>query len=82
MYAGSFGGQAIGNAIASQQQAGAQYFNPESEVGMGSIYGAYNSQNQLAAGQAQANASRAAGKSAMMGSIGGAVIGGAARVVF
>ena len=78
MYAGSFGGQAAQNAMMGQQQAGPQYFNPESQTGMGSIYGAYNAQMQLAAGQAQANAAKSAGKSGMMGSIvgGGLAAGG------
>ena len=61
-----------------QQQAGPQLFNPESQTGMGSIYGAYNSQMQLAAAQAQANASAKAGSSGMLGSLGGAAIGAAA----
>jgi hypothetical protein len=77
MYADAFGGQAAQMANMAQQQAGAQYFNPESQTGMGSIYGAYNAQSQYAAGMAQANASKSAGKSAMMGSIGGAVLMGA-----
>jgi hypothetical protein len=77
MYAGNFSGQAAQLANMAQQQAGPQYFNPESQTGMGSIYGAYNAQSQYAAGMAQANASRSAGKSAMMGSIGGAVLMGA-----
>ena len=83
MYASSFGGQALGNAIASQQQAGPQLFNPESQTGMGSIYGAYNAQMGLAGAQAQANAAKSAGKSGMLGSLGGGllsaggVIGGA-----
>ena len=75
MYAGSFGGSAVQNAMMGQQQAGPQYFNPESQTGMGSIYGAYNSQMQLAAGSAQAAAARSAGKNAMWGSIGGSVLG-------
>ena len=75
MYAGSFGGQAAQNAMMAQQQAGPQYFNPESQTGMGSIYGAYNAQMQYAAGMAQANAARSAGKMGMIGSLGGAVIG-------
>jgi len=75
MYAGSFGGQAAQNAMMAQQQAGPQYFNPESQTGMGSIYGAYNSQMQYAAGMAQANAAKSAGKMGMIGSLGGAVIG-------
>jgi hypothetical protein len=78
MYADAFGGQAAQNAMMGQQQAGPQYFNPESQTGMGSIYGAYNAQMQLAAGQAQANAAKSAGKSGMMGSIvgGGLAAGG------
>lgn len=75
MYAGSFGGQAAQNALMGQQQAGAQYFNPESQVGMGSIYGAYNAQMGLAGAQAQANAAKSAGKMGMFGSLGGAAIG-------
>jgi hypothetical protein len=58
----------------AQQQAGPQYFNPESQTGMGSIYGAYNAQMQLAAGQAQANAARAAGRQGMFGSLGGGAL--------
>lgn len=77
MYAGSFGGSAVQNAMMGQQQAGPQYFNPESQTGMGSIYGAYNAQMQLAAGQAQADAARGAGKNAMFGSIGGGLLMGA-----
>jgi hypothetical protein len=74
MYAGSFGGQAAQNAMMAQQQAGPQYFNPESQTGMGSIYGAYNAQMQYAAGMAQANAARSAGKMGMMGSLGGGLL--------
>jgi hypothetical protein len=77
MYAGSFGGQAAQNAMMGQQQAGPQYFNPESQTGMGSIYGAYNAQMQLAAGTAQANAARSAGKMGALGSIGGGLLMGA-----
>ena len=77
MYAGSFGGSAVQNAMMGQQQAGPQYFNPESQTGMGSIYGAYNSQMQLAAGQAQANAAKSAGKMGMFGAIGGGLFAGA-----
>ena len=68
-------GQAQQMGMAMQQQAGPQLFNPESQTGMGSIYGAYNAQMQLAGAQAQADAARAAGKSAMIGSIGGALLG-------
>ena len=77
MYAGSFGGSAVQNAMMGQQQAGPQYFNPESQTGMGSIYGAYNSQMQYAAGMAQANAAKSAGSKGMFGSLGGAGIGAA-----
>jgi hypothetical protein len=77
MYAGSFGGSAVQNAMMGQQQAGPQYFNPESQTGMGSIYGAYNAQMQLAAGQAQANAAKSAGKMGMFGAIGGGLLAGA-----
>lgn len=76
MYAGSFGGQAIGNALASQQQAGPQLFNPESPTGMSSIYGAYNAQMNLAGANAQAAAARSAGRSSMFGAIGGGLLGG------
>jgi len=77
MYAGSFGGQAAQNAMMAQQQAGPQYFNPESQTGMGSIYGAYNAQMQLAAGSAQAAAAKSAGSKGMFGALGGAGIGAA-----
>lgn len=76
MYASAFGGQAVGNALGSQQQAGPALFNPESQTGMGSIYGAYNSQMNLAGAQAQANAASSAGRSGMFGSIGGGLLGG------
>jgi len=74
MYAGAFAGQAVGNALQSQQQAGPSLFNPESQTGMGSIYGAYNSQMNLAGAQAQANAASNAGKSGMFGSLGGGLL--------
>lgn len=77
MYAGSFGGQAAQNAMMAQQQAGPQYFNPESQTGMGSIYGAYNAQMQLAAGSQQAAAARSANKMGAMGAIGGGLLMGA-----
>lgn len=57
------------------QAAGPQLFNPESQTGMGSIYGAYNSQMNLAGAQAQINAGQKAGQMGMMGSLGGATIG-------
>jgi hypothetical protein len=60
------------------QAAGPQLFNPESQTGMGSIYGAYNAQMNLAGANAQANASKQAGKMSMIGSLGGAAIGAAA----
>jgi hypothetical protein len=74
MYAGSFGGQAAQNAMMAQQQAGPQYFNPESQTGMGSIYGAYNAQMQYQAGMAQAEAAKSAGKSGMFGALGGGAL--------
>jgi hypothetical protein len=77
MYAGNFSGQAAQLANMAQQQAGPQYFNPESQTGMGSIYGAYNAQMQYAAGMAQANAAKSAGKNAMFGSLGGGLLMGA-----
>lgn len=64
-------GQSQQMGLAMQQQAGPQYFNPESQTGMGSIYGAYNSQMNLAGAQAQANAAVQAGKYAMIGNIAG-----------
>jgi len=81
MYAGAFGGQAIGNAVGSQQQSGASLFNPESQTGMGSIYGAYNAQMGLSGAQMQADAAKSAGKSAMTGQIVGAA-GMAAAAAF
>jgi len=63
------------------QAAGPQLFNPESQTGMGSIYGAYNAQMGLAAAQTQANAAKSAGQAGMFGSLGGAVIGGAATLL-
>jgi hypothetical protein len=77
MYAGSFGGQAVQNAMMGQQQAGPQYFNPESQTGMGSIYGAYNAQMQYQAGMAQAAAAKSAGSKGMFGAIGGGLLAGA-----
>ena len=62
------------------QAAGPQLFNPESQTGMGSIYGAYNSQMNLAAAQAQANAAKSAGKSSMMGSLGGGLLAGGGMI--
>ena len=57
------------------QASGPQLFNPESQTGMGSIYGAYNSQMNLQGASLQANAAKSAGKSSLMGSLGGAAIG-------
>ena len=56
---------------------GPQLFNPESQTGMGSIYGAYNAQTQLAAANAAAKAQASAARSAMWGQIigGGAMAG-------
>ena len=81
MYAQAFGGQALGNAIGSQQQSGPSLFNPESQTGMGSIYGAYNAQMGLAGAQAQAQAGASAGLSGMIGGIAGGV-GAAASAAF
>jgi len=58
------------------QAAGPQLFNPESQTGMGSIYGAYNAQMNLAGAQAQANAAAQAGRSAGSGSMLGGLLGG------
>lgn len=74
MYASTAGGQSAQNALLSQQQAGPQYFNPESPTGVGSIYGAYNAQMGLVGAQAQANAARSAGRSGMFGSLGGGLM--------
>lgn len=54
-----------------QQQMGPQFFNPESQTGMGSIYGAYNAQTQLAAANAQANAGKQAGIMSGLGAMAG-----------
>jgi hypothetical protein len=77
MYAGNFAGNAVQSALMGQQQAGAQYFNPESPTGMGAIYGAYNSRVQGAIGQAQASAAAGAGRMGMFGGIGGGALVGA-----
>jgi hypothetical protein len=58
------------------QASGPQLFNPESQTGMGSIYGAYNAQMGLAGAQAQANAAKSAGKMGMIGAIGGGLLAG------
>ena len=63
------------------QAAGPQLFNPESQTGMGSIYGAYNAQMGLAGAQAQANAAKQAGKMGMLGSLGGAAMGAGAMLM-
>ena len=63
------------------QAAGPQLFNPESQTGMGSIYGAYNSQMNLAGAQAQANAAKSAGQSQMTGAIVGAAGAAAAAAI-
>lgn len=76
MYAGNFAGNAVQSALMGQQQAGAQYFNPESPTGMGAIYGAYNARVQGAIGQAQASAAAGAGRMGMFGSIGGGLLVG------
>lgn len=74
MYAANFAGNSLGQALMSQQMAGPAIFNPESQVGMGSIYGAYNAQTGLASANAQAKAGQNAGMMSMAGSIGGAAI--------
>lgn len=63
-------GQTMGAA------AGPQLFNPESQTGMGSIYGAYNAQMGAYGAQLQANAAKSAGSSGMIGSIAGGLFGG------
>lgn len=68
-------GASQGLGMQMQQQAGPQLFNPESQTGMGSIYGAYNAQTQLAAAQAQANAGKKSGIMSMMGGLGSAGMG-------
>jgi hypothetical protein len=80
MYAGAFGGQAVGNALAGQGAAGPALFNPESQTGMGSIYGAYNANMGLYGTQMQADAARKAGMMGMIGQIGGTAIGAAAMM--
>jgi hypothetical protein len=73
-------GAAQNMGMAMQQQAGPALFNPESQTGMGSIYGAYNAQMGLAGAQAQANAGKQSGVMSMIGSLGGAAIGAGARI--
>ena len=68
--------------MAGAQQMGPQFFNPESQTGMGSIYGAYNSQMNLAAAQAQANAGKQSGMMGMLGGLGGALIKAAPAIRF
>jgi len=69
-------------ALAAQQLSGPQLFNPESQTGIGSIYGAYNSKVNLATAQAQANAAAKAGQMGMFGSLGGSAIGAAGLLAF
>lgn len=80
MYAGNFAGNAVQSALMGQQQAGAQYFNPESSTGMASIYGAYNAKTQAAIAQAQAKAASGGGMMGLGGSLGGAAIIGGATI--
>lgn len=61
------------------QASGPQLFNPESQTGMGSIYGAYNSQMNLAGASMQADAAKTAAKYQMIGSIAGGLGGMAGR---
>lgn len=60
------------SGMGMQQQMGPQFFNPESQTAMGSIYGAFNANTQLAAANAQANAGKQAG---IMSGIGSGVSG-------
>jgi hypothetical protein len=73
--------QAQGMGMAMQQQAGPALFNPESQTGMGSIYGAYNAKMGLAGAQAQANAASSAGRMGMFGAIAGGLFGGAGAAI-
>lgn len=79
MYAGNFAGNAVQQALLGQQQAGPQYFNPESQTGMSSIYGAYNTKVQGAIGQAQANAAKWSGIAGAVGQMGGQIGSAAIR---
>ena len=73
-------------AVGSAQQmglnmgaaSGPQLFNPESQTGMGSIYGAYNAQMGAYGAELQASATKSAGRDAMIGSIIGGGLGAAA----
>ena len=51
------------------QTSGPKLFNPESPTAVGAIYGAYNTQANLAAAQAQINAGREAATKQMIGSM-------------
>jgi len=75
MYAQNFAGNTAQTSLMAQQQAGPQYFNPESQTGMGSIYGAYNAQMGYAGAGQQAAAAQNAGRSSMFGSIIGGGLG-------
>jgi len=72
--------QAQNMGLQMQQQAGPQYFNPESQTGMGSIYGAYNQQSQQNIANAQIQSGASAGKSQRNTAIAGGVIMGAAII--
>jgi hypothetical protein len=74
MYGGNFAGNAVQSALMGQQQDGSQYFNPESQTGMGLIGGTYNSKVQAAMAQAQAKAAAGAGGMGLGGSLGGSAI--------
>jgi len=67
--------------MAGAQQMGPQFFNPESQTGIGAIYGAYNTQANLAAAQAQAGAGRQSGMMGMLGALGGAAIKAAPSMI-
>ena len=74
MYAGTFAGNAVQQALLGQQQAGPQYFNPESQTGFGLAGGVYNAKVQGAIGQAQANAAKFGAVTGAIGQIGAAGI--------
>lgn len=74
MYAANFAGNTVQSALAGQQQAGPQLFNPESQTGFGLAGGVYNAKVQGAIGQAQANAARFGAIAGAVGQIGAAAI--------
>lgn len=62
-------------ALAGQQLAGPALFNPESQMGFQAAYTPYQAQVAQNIGAMQASATASAGKSAMIGSIGGGLLG-------